>query len=93
MNVVVVMLDSLRQDHVACYGWDDVRVDTPHLDAFAAEAVLFDNVYPEGLPTIPVRTDLMTAGDERALDGRPHPHPLPLSSRERAIGQPGGRII
>ncbi len=60
MNVVVVMLDSLRQDHVACYGWDDIRVDTPHLDAFAAEAVLFDNVYPEGLPTIPVRTDLVT---------------------------------
>jgi len=60
MNIVVVMLDSLRQDHVSCYGWDGCPLTTPNLDAFAAEAVVFDNVYPEGLPTIPVRTDLMT---------------------------------
>jgi arylsulfatase A-like enzyme len=60
MNIVVVMLDSLRQDHVSVYGWDGCPVQTPHLDAFAAEAVVCDNIYPEGLPTIPVRTDLVT---------------------------------
>lgn len=60
MNVVVLMLDSLRQDHVSFYGWDNCPLSTPNLDAFAAEAVVFDNVYPEGLPTIPVRTDLLT---------------------------------
>ncbi|HRR82022.1 MAG TPA: sulfatase [Planctomycetota bacterium] len=58
MNFVVVMLDSLRQDHVSFYGWDGCPIRTPHLDALAAEAIVFDNVYPEGLPTIPVRTDL-----------------------------------
>jgi len=60
MNAIVVMLDSLRQDHVSYYGWDGCPLKTPNLDAFAAEAVAFDNVYPEGLPTIPVRTDLVT---------------------------------
>jgi arylsulfatase A-like enzyme len=60
MNLIVLMLDSLRQDHVSAYGWPDVPVKTPHLDALAAEGVLFDNLYPEGLPTIPVRTDLFT---------------------------------
>ncbi|KKO03463.1 hypothetical protein LCGC14_0093870 [marine sediment metagenome] len=60
MNVIVLMLDSLRQDHVSVYGWDGCPVQTPHIDAIAAEGVVFDNVYPEGLPTIPVRTDLMT---------------------------------
>ena len=60
MNVIVLMLDSLRQDHVSSYGWDGCPVQTPHIDAIAAEGVVFDNVYPEGLPTIPVRTDLMT---------------------------------
>ncbi len=60
MNLVVVMLDSLRQDHVSCYGWDGCPVETPNLDALAAEAVVFDNCYPEGLPTIPVRTELHT---------------------------------
>jgi len=60
MNVIVLMLDSMRQDHLSCYGWDGCPLKTPHLDAFAAEGVLLDNVYPEGLPTIPVRTDLFT---------------------------------
>jgi arylsulfatase A-like enzyme len=60
MNIVVIMLDSLRQDHVSFYGWEGCPVKTPHLDSLAAEAIVFDNVYPEGLPTIPVRTDLFT---------------------------------
>jgi arylsulfatase A-like enzyme len=60
MNLVVIMLDSLRQDHVSCYGWDGCPLDTANLDALAAESVVFDNCYPEGLPTIPVRTELHT---------------------------------
>lgn len=58
INLVVIMLDSLRQDHVSFYGWEGCPVQTPSLDALAAEGVVFDNCYPEGLPTIPVRTEL-----------------------------------
>ncbi len=60
MNFIIIMLDSLRQDHVSCYRWDKLPVQTPNIDAFAAEAAVFDNIYPEGLPTIPARTELMT---------------------------------
>ena len=60
MNIIVLMLDSLRQDHVSYYGWEGCPLKTPNIDALAAEAVVFDNIYPEGLPTIPVRTDLLT---------------------------------
>jgi len=60
MNFVVIMLDSLRQDHVSCYGWEGCPVETPNLDRLAAEGVVLDNCYPEGLPTIPVRTELHT---------------------------------
>ncbi|MFH1422764.1 MAG: sulfatase, partial [Planctomycetota bacterium] len=60
MNVIVIMLDSLRQDFVNAYNKTDCPLKTPNLDKFANEAVLFNNCYPEGLPTIPVRTDLMT---------------------------------
>ena len=60
MNLVVIMLDSLRQDHVSFYGWDGCPVETPNLDALAEEGVAFDNCYPEGLPTIPVRIELHT---------------------------------
>ena len=63
MNIIMIVLDSLRRDHVGCYGkppWYDRPIRTPQLDAFAAEAVRFDNAYPEALPTIPVRTALIT---------------------------------
>ena len=52
------MLDSLRRDHVGCYGNDWIR--TPNIDALAAEGVRFTNAYPEALPTIPVRRAMHT---------------------------------
>jgi len=58
VNVIGIMLDSLRQDHLGCYGND--WIETPNLDGLAKESVVFDNAYPEGLPTIPVRTQLWT---------------------------------
>ena len=67
MNVFWIMLDSLRRDHVGAYGSEVCR--TPHLDAFAGEAIVFDNAYPEALPTIPVRTAMVTGC--RTLQGRP----------------------
>lgn len=54
MNVLILMLDSLRPDYVGCYGNPTVR--TPHLDAFAAEGVLLENAYAEFPNTIPSRT-------------------------------------
>ena len=57
-NIIIIMLDSLRRDHVGCYGND--WIETPNIDQFAKESVVFDNAYPEGLPTIPVRTALFT---------------------------------
>ena len=41
MNVVVVMIDSLRRDHVGCYGNDWIK--TPNLDALATESARFTN--------------------------------------------------
>jgi len=58
MNVIVVIADSLRVDHVGCYGNDWIR--TPHLDAFAAESTQFMHAYSEGLPTLPTRTAFWT---------------------------------
>ena len=58
MNVIVIMLDSLRQDHLGCYG--NPWIETPNIDRLAEQSVIFENAYPEGLPTIPVRTALFT---------------------------------
>lgn len=58
MNVIIIMIDSLRYDHVGCFGNDWIK--TPNLDRFSEEAVVFKNAYPEGIPTVPVRTSLFT---------------------------------
>ncbi len=58
MNAVLVILDSLRRDHVGCYGNGWIR--TPNLDAFAKQGCIFDRAFPESLPTIPVRRALHT---------------------------------
>ncbi len=58
MNVIVVMLDSLRRDHLGCFG--NEWINTPSLDRFSAKATIFDMAYSEGLPTIPVRTSMFT---------------------------------
>jgi hypothetical protein len=52
-NVIVVIIDTLRRDHVGAYGNDWIQ--TPTLDALAEESLLFTQAYPEAMPTIPVR--------------------------------------
>ena len=53
MNLIVIVTDSLRYDHV---GHNGSRVKTPNIDAFAAESAIFDNAYGENLPTGPCRS-------------------------------------
>jgi len=75
MNIIGIMVDSLRQDHVSFYNgrrpiFEGIPpCQTPNLDAFAQECIVFDNAYPESLPTIPVRTHLFTG--QRTLPFRP----------------------
>jgi arylsulfatase A-like enzyme len=66
-NIIVIMLDSLRFDHLGCYG--NTWIKTPNIDRLAQESVIFENAYPESLPTIPVRTSLFTGN--RTLHSRP----------------------
>jgi len=56
MNIVLVVIDSLRKDHVGALGNDWIR--TPHLDRFARESVAYTNAFAESLPTLPVRRAL-----------------------------------
>ncbi len=40
-NVVVIVADTFRRDHMGAYGNPQIR--TPHLDEFARSSVVFDN--------------------------------------------------
>lgn len=39
-NVAVILVDTLRPDHLGCYGYD--RPTSPRIDALAAEGVVFE---------------------------------------------------
>jgi arylsulfatase A-like enzyme len=58
MNVVLVILDSLRRDHVGVYGND--LIQTPNLDALAKDSLRFTRPYPESIPTICSRRAIYT---------------------------------
>ncbi len=58
MNVVLVVIDSLRKDHVGAYGND--WIETPNLDALSEESLRFTRAYPESIPSIPARRGIHT---------------------------------
>lgn len=58
MNVVLIVSDTLRRDHLGLYGNKTIR--TPHLDRFAQQCVIFDKCYANSFPTMPMRADIFT---------------------------------
>jgi arylsulfatase A-like enzyme len=57
MNVICIMLDSLRTDYVGAYMNGKAHAKTPNMDRFAEEAVVFDKAYAGSFPTLPCRRD------------------------------------
>ena len=58
MKSIVVILDSLRRDHVGCYGSSSAH--TPALDRLSRESIRFTNPKPEALATIQTRRAVHT---------------------------------
>ena len=58
-NVLILTIDSLRADHLGCYGYE--RETSPNLDALAAESVLFERAYAHAPFTAPSHASLLTS--------------------------------
>jgi choline-sulfatase len=57
-NVVVITIDTLRADHLGCYG--DKQIRTPNIDALAAEGTRFERAYTPVPVTLPAHTVIFT---------------------------------
>lgn len=57
-NVVMIVSDTFRRDHLGAYGNRSIR--TPNLDRFAASAIVFDHHRISSFPTMPARADFLT---------------------------------
>jgi arylsulfatase A-like enzyme len=57
-NVLLVVLDTVRADHLGAYGYS--RATSPNFDRFAREGVLFENAYAASSWTLPSHASLFT---------------------------------
>src|SRR5262245_66540568 len=58
LNLILLVSDTFRRDNLECYGshW----IECPNLNQFARDSIVFEDAYPEGMPTIPIRRTLWT---------------------------------
>lgn len=58
MNILFIDIDTLRPDHMGCYGYG--RNTTPNIDRIAEEGIRFDNYYCSDAPCLPSRASLVS---------------------------------
>src|SRR5437870_6244585 len=57
-NVVFITIDTLRPDHLGCYG--DRQIRTPNIDALAADGSRFERAYTAVPVTLPSHSVIFT---------------------------------
>ena len=58
LNVVLITIDTLRADHLGCYGYKQIK--TPNIDALAADGVRFERAFAVVPVTLPSHTSMLT---------------------------------
>ena len=58
MRILFLDLDTLRPDHLGCYGYQ--RNTSPHIDAIAGQGVRFQHYHCSDAPCLPSRAALMS---------------------------------
>lgn len=85
-NVILYLVDTLRADHLGCYGYG--RPTSPHVDAFAQDAICFEAAQAQSSWTRPAVASLMTGvyPQEHGVIERDHslPDSLPLLAEHLA---------
>src|SRR6056297_1266624 len=90
MNLALVTVDSLRADHVGCYGYE--RETTPNIDDVASRSHVFTEAIAHACATRPSFPSLLTSTHGMLYGGFDHlsdeqvPLSVPLSERGYATG-------
>lgn len=58
-NIILFSIDTLRADHLGCYGYE--KNTSPYIDGFAKNAVFFENAISQSAHTAPSHMSLFTA--------------------------------
>lgn len=95
-NVVIVLVDTLRADHLGAYGYE--RNTSPNFDRWAADAIRFERAYTPSSWTKASMASLMTGLDplqhnvRRGEDGIPEDITL-LSERLTEVGYHTAAVV
>ena len=90
MNLALVTVDSLRADHMSCYGYE--RETTPEIDDLASQSHVFTEAIAHACATRPSFPSLLTSTHGMLYGGFDHlsdeqvPLSVPLSDRGYATG-------
>ncbi len=76
-SIVLVTIDTLRRDHLGCYGY--FRDTSPRIDALAAESVLFERALASMATTFPSHLSMLTGL---------YPHQHGKTSNRRSVREP-----
>jgi arylsulfatase A-like enzyme/Flp pilus assembly protein TadD len=84
VNVILITMDTLRADHLGCYG--ATQVQTPSLDALCSESIVFDRAFSQVPLTWPSHAAILTGtypfqNQVQDFTGQP------LSAQFRSIAQ------
>jgi arylsulfatase A-like enzyme len=82
-NIVFLGIDSLRADHMSCYGYP--RQTTPHMDRLALGGTLFERNYSPHIPT--------TSGYASMFTGRDVFGTQVVALRHRGVMRPEARTL
>lgn len=58
-NVIIIAVDTLRQDHLQCYGYP--RETSPHIDHLASDGIKFNQCYTPCPLTTPAFSSMLTS--------------------------------
>ena len=81
-NVLFIMCDQLRADHLSCAGHPRLR--TPHIDSLARRGVLFPHAYVQSSVCGPSRMSYYTG--RYVMSHGATWNRVPLSAHEKTIG-------
>jgi len=84
-NVVLISLDTLRADHMGCYGYH--RDTSPKIDAFAEGAFLFEYAIAPSSWTLPSHASVFTGLHPSVHGAVLHPWGSPIRETEKTLAE------
>jgi len=84
-NVILVSIDTLRADHLGCYGYE--RNTSPFIDGLASRGAVFLNAFSSSSWTVPAHATMLTGLDPLVHGALRYPHAMQLPTAYSTLAE------